>query len=144
MAISAHAATGIPGKSTFSLLLTIGGKWAVPLVDSGSSDTFMSKQFVEQNNIITQQAPITKVIVAGGAHKLSDACLPSTQFSVQGHRFESTFKILPLKTFDMILGADWIYEYSPIGLDLKKRELVVTKNGTPIKMLDHTLLQLTR
>ena len=138
MVISTHVATGLPSKSTFSLLLNIGGKRAAALVDSGSSDTFMSTQFVEQHNISTQPAPSTKVVVARGSFLLANATLPPTQFQVQGHSFEITFEILPLKTFDIILGADWIYEYIPIGLDLKKRVLVVTKNGTTITLQDHT------
>jgi len=28
------------------------------------------------------------------------------------------------------LGADWIYTHSPVGLDLKRRELSITKEGT--------------
>uniref|UniRef100_A0A0A9HKJ0 Reverse transcriptase domain-containing protein n=1 Tax=Arundo donax TaxID=35708 RepID=A0A0A9HKJ0_ARUDO len=29
----------------------------------------------------------------------------------------------------MILGCDWIYQHSPIGMDLKKRTLSITKDG---------------
>ena len=138
MAISTQAATGLPGKSTFSLLVTIAGKRAVALVDSGSSDTFISNAFVEKHNILTAPTQSAKVAVAGGSFLTSDGVVAQTKYKVQGHTFQSSFRVLPLKTFDIVLGTDWIYEYSPIGLDLKRRELVVTKNGTPIKLLDHT------
>ncbi|XP_022685245.1 uncharacterized protein LOC111258328 [Setaria italica] len=34
--------------------------------------------------------------------------------------------------FDVVLGADWIYAHSPVGLDLKRREFSITGDGKEI------------
>lgn len=42
----------------------------------------------------------------------------------------------------MILGADWIYTHSPVGLDLRKREFSICKDGGPIvTFIDETIQQ---
>jgi hypothetical protein len=39
----------------------------------------------------------------------------------------------------MILGCDWIYEHSPVGINLKSREFTIEKNGEKICFQDETL-----
>lgn len=42
--------------------------------------------------------------------------------------------------YDLILGEDWIYHHSPIGLNLKTRQLSITVNGNEtITFLDDKL-----
>jgi hypothetical protein len=41
-------------------------------------------------------------------------------YTVQGIPFTFDFNILQLKGYDAILGADWLYNYSPVTLDYKK------------------------
>jgi hypothetical protein len=43
--ISAHATNGTFYPTTFSVVVTMGGKSGVALVDSGSTDTFMDYSF---------------------------------------------------------------------------------------------------
>jgi hypothetical protein len=48
--------------------------------------------------------------------------------------------LLEIKGYDIILGADWIFAHSPIGLNLKTRELSITKDGTSlITLVDESL-----
>jgi hypothetical protein len=44
-----------------------------------------------------------------------------------------------LQGYDIILGCDWIYDYSPVGLNLKTRDFIIEKEGPKIKFLDETL-----
>lgn len=80
-----------------------------------------------------------KVTVAGGAQLISNSIVPHRNFSIQGKSFSSSFKLLDLGSYDIILGADWIYSYSPICLDLAERILTLTKNGPPVTLFDHTV-----
>lgn len=139
MHISTHAAEGTSGANTFSLIIEIAGKRATTLFDSGSPDTFMSKAFAIKSNCHQQPILPRKVTVAGGGKLLSMSQVPVMDFKVQGHTFCSKFKVLDLVAYDIILGADWIYQYSPICLDLVERLLVLTKNGQPITLFDHTI-----
>uniref|UniRef100_A0A0A9CDC9 Uncharacterized protein n=1 Tax=Arundo donax TaxID=35708 RepID=A0A0A9CDC9_ARUDO len=67
------------------------------------------------------------------------ACLGRT-YSIQGHNFVSDFRLLEVQGYDMVLGADWIYIHSPIGLNLQTRQFSVTKyGGLVITFIDETL-----
>jgi hypothetical protein len=48
--------------------------------------------------------------------------------------------VLELQGYDIILGCDWIYDYSRVGLNLKTREFTIEKEGNQVKLLDETLL----
>jgi hypothetical protein len=52
----------------------------------------------------------------------------------------SDFRILNLNGYDIILGADWVHQHSPITLDYKKMTLQITKeDGTTILFHDDSL-----
>lgn len=87
MYISCHAAEGTTGPGTFSLLLMIDGKQAVALVDSGSSDTFMSNTFAVKSNCHQKAMSPKKVTVAGGAQLISNSIVPHRNFSIQDKSF---------------------------------------------------------
>lgn len=99
----------------------------------------MSSGFAVKCNCYQQQIQPKKVIVASGGKLIATSQVPKLDFKTQGHTFSSTFKVLDLATYDIILGADWIYKYSPICLDLVERLLVVTKQGQAIVLQDHTI-----
>jgi hypothetical protein len=61
------------------------------------------------------------------------------QYSIQGHNFTTDFRILDLEGYDLKLGCDWIFEYSPVGINLKKREFTIEKDGNKICFQDETL-----
>lgn len=143
MHLSAHATEGTAGVATFSLLLLIGGYQAVALVDSGSSHTFMDQKFALKSNCHLQPGPIKKFSIAGGGHLISQETVPSMPYTIQGHKFSSSFHVLPLETYDVILGIDWMYHFSPVTLDLPFRLLAVCRNGNKITLSDHTQPQQT-
>lgn len=62
-----------------------------------------------------------------------------TEYRIQGAKFANTFKLIKLKSYDIILGADWIFEHSPICLDLKQRTLGITHKGKNVTFQDHTI-----
>ena len=82
-------------------------------------------------------APKT-VAVAGGGKLILDSWVPGMQYKIQGNTFASSFKVLPLVSYDVILGADWIFHHSPIYMDLIKGILIVTKNGHSVVLRDFT------
>lgn len=138
MHLSTHAVEGTAGTATFSLLVQINGHQAVALVDSGSSHTFMDHAFAIKSNCPLQSGPTKKISVAGGGHLLSTSTVSRLHYRVQGHQFSSTFHTLPLHTYDIILGIDWMYCYSPVTLDLPPRLLTVHVQGKQVTLTDHT------
>lgn len=143
MMLSSHSVEGSAGHITFSLLWNIDGHQDVALVDTGSSHTFMNYSFAISSNYDMQPFALRKVAVVGGGQLISEATIPLTAYNIQGYKFSSIFKILPLQSYRIILGANWIYHLSPIGLDLQLRILTITRNGMPITFIDHTAPQKT-
>ena len=66
---------------------------------------------------------------------LSDTACLSCNYYIQGHEFTSNFRLLEVQGYDIILGADWIFNHSPVALDLKRRELSITKGNSQIVTL---------
>jgi len=118
MHISAHATSGTSSIATFSLLVSIGGQKAVALVDSGSSHTFLDYKFAINSSCTMIPIPSKKISVAGGGHLLSEHIVNNASYDIQGNKFISSFHVLPLQTYDIILGIDWMYAFSPVTLDL--------------------------
>jgi len=127
--ISPQAAYGITSVATFSLTLDIGGKKAIALIDSGSTDTFIDSVFASKCNYPTTSTPVKKVQVAGGGFLETGAFLKNCKYSIHGEKFQNNFQLLPLKGYDVILGCDWILSHSPLNLDLQKRQVSINKDN---------------
>lgn len=57
---------GIPIVATHSVIVTLGGKREVALVDSGSSHTFVDLKFATSAQCVTQNNSLQSINVAGG------------------------------------------------------------------------------
>jgi hypothetical protein len=80
------------------------------------------------------------VAAAQGKEMTSSSMCKNCSYTIQGQHFTTNFRLLDLKGYDVILGADWIYTHSPVGLDLRKREFTITKNGKQtVTFVDETL-----
>jgi hypothetical protein len=116
--ISMHAILGMKtGKYTFSVTVLIGNTLATALVDSGSTATFMTPHIAQTAQCQLTATNKLKVIVADGGHLWTEFMCVDCPYSIQGESFKSNFRILQLKGYDLILGADWIHQHSPVELD---------------------------
>lgn len=138
MMISHHAVKGTTNHATFSLITSSGKRKAMILVDSGSTNSFMDYEFAVRSNCQLRYRPTKKVVVAGGGELCIDAVIETISYKIQGSIFENSFQILNLRSYDMILGTDWIYDHSPTGLDLKRRTLTINKGGRIVIFTDYT------
>lgn len=138
MSISQSAVEGTTRPDTFAVIIKINGSNAVGLVDSGSTSTFMDQEFAVSAHCPLKCTKSKKVVVAGGGELESGIQVPEMQYDIQGEIFSNSFNLIPLKGYDIILGADWIYQHSPITLDLKQRELGITKGKKMIMLKDFT------
>ena len=139
--ISMHAVMGIHSpKYTFTLSVHIGDKIATALVDSGSTATFMTPSFAQMANCTVVPSTRLKVVVADGGILYTEFSCLHCAYNIQGVPFSSDFRILPLKGYDLILGADWIFHHSPVELNYKKMTLKATTNsGEIVTFQDETL-----
>jgi hypothetical protein len=137
MLLSVEALHGIPREGTLAVQFQIGNRKAVALIDSGSTNTFMDKKFALSNQFNLIPVPHKKVLVARGGELISDFILPQLQFSLEGKIFSHDFQILPLKGYDIILGANWLKKHSPNLLDWENRTISICHEGQWLTLTDH-------
>ncbi|WVZ93867.1 hypothetical protein U9M48_039820 [Paspalum notatum var. saurae] len=116
MSVSVHAAQGVVGKKTIVLNGFL-GQQKVMLADSGSSHSFVSEHLAVHITGWKELSKAIRVRVADGAELLCTHELAHKSWLVQGQQFTSSFKILPLKCYDIILGIDWLESHSPVEID---------------------------
>jgi hypothetical protein len=66
---------------------------------------------------------------------LSNTACADCSYAIQDHSFTSDFRLLEVQGYDIILGTDWLYTHSPVGLDLKTRTFSITKDGQELVTL---------
>lgn len=87
------------------------------LVNSGSSASFVSQQLLPVLQGVQDMPRAIKVSVANGAELQCSKELLNCQWYTQGQTFSTNFKILPLGSYDVILGMDWLEYHSPMLID---------------------------
>lgn len=138
MFVSLNALQGTSRPDTFLVIILINGRKAVGLIDSGSTSTFMDQEFAIKSQCPLKNSEVKKVVVARGGELRSEVQVPEIQYVIQGEQFSNPFNLIPLKGYDIILGADWIFQYSAITLYLKKRILEITTGGKKLILQDFT------
>lgn len=116
--------------STLSVLVTVGGKQAVTLVDSGSNSTFMNLKFALTTTCSIVKDKSRAVAIAGGGVLWSGAYIPATKFQMGKEEFEHPFRILDLPGYDMVIGCDLLAQHSPVSFDYENKQIILKKNRT--------------
>lgn len=116
--LSAAAASGRPAARTMQFKGSIEGQDILILVDSGSSHSFINRSVASRCSGVRQLPSTEYVQVADGNSVPCLQEIPTTVWSVQGYEFHSTLKVLPLGSYDMILGMDWLEAFSPYEVAL--------------------------
>lgn len=127
MRISAQAMDA-DSVNTISIIIQVGGKQAIALVDSGSNSTFMNLSFALKTSCTILKDKNRAVAVAGGGKLWSGAYIPETVFTAAKHKFSQSFRILDLPGHDVVLGCDWLAKHSPTSFDHIKRTITVCKD----------------
>lgn len=116
MQISLSAIQGIDCAQTVRLGGYLGNQNIVILLDSGSSSSFLSATLAKQ---LDQCQPLAKPItirVANGQLMQCTHELINYPVHIQDHFFNLNLKIIPLQCYDIILGIDWLEQFSPMEI----------------------------
>ena len=84
------------------------------LLDLGSTSSFISTSVVKQLSSQTILQHKTSVSVAGGGILISPGIIQNVVWFIDDCSFNANLKLLPLTHFDIILGMDWLEQYSPM------------------------------
>jgi hypothetical protein len=97
MQISAEALHGIPGDTTLSVLVHIGGTQAIAPIDIGSTNTLLDSKFASKTNLTVHTTAAHKVLVAGGGELISAGHIPNCQFKIHKTAFTHTCNMYELQ-----------------------------------------------
>jgi hypothetical protein len=108
MKLSVQAISGTASRRSMRLQGVVGKHTVLILIDSGSSSNFVSTQLADTLKLPSRDIPMAKVSVAGGGTISCTKILPAVTWHTQGHKFTTDLKVLPLNSYDIILGMDWL------------------------------------
>lgn len=130
--LSLNAISGTEVGEAFRLRALVKNKVMLILVDSGSSHSFISSNFLSAVGISSVSAEPKKVRVANGDIMISDQVVPALEWWVQGHTFSTDLRVLDFQAYDAILGYDWLKTHSPIIRDWEARTMEFSDKGKQI------------
>jgi hypothetical protein len=112
--LSQAVVTSTEYSKTLKFLGIIADHQVLILVDSGSSHSFISFSLAHKLLGISALSIPLRASVANGSQLVCASELQHIQWSVDSIQFTTTFKILPLYCYDIILGMDWLESHSPM------------------------------
>ena len=134
MEMSLHTLSEALKRKTITLVGRLDGEDMLILVDTGSSDSYISSEKVIAFDIPYQLVQPFSVIVRNGACVTSKAICPKVVWGINQHRFCYDLKVMDLSGWDMILGVDWMTQFSPITFDFHKLTISLQDQGEAIHL----------
>lgn len=117
MAISQQAISSTESPVSFRIRGWVQGVEVLMLIDSGSSHSFVDSALSQQLQGVQQLPNTVSVKVADGGLLSCSQFIPHCEWCTQGYVFHTEFKFLPLGTYDVILGMDWLMQLGPMSVD---------------------------
>lgn len=132
--LSINAISSSDTHNCLKLKARIKDKVMLILVDSGSSHSFVSSQFVRLADLSTQAMPVKKVQLANGEGLQTDQIIPDLKWYCQGHTLTSNMIVLEMQPYDAILGYDWLKVHNPMTCDWESRTMSFQQHGHSVTL----------
>jgi hypothetical protein len=132
--LSLNAITGTETSECIKIKSLVKNKVMLILLDSGSSHSFVSANFVQQAGLTTIPATPKKVKLPNGQILIFDQMVPKLEWLCQGHTLVVDMRVLALEAYDAILGYDWLSPHSPINCHWEERTIEFVDMGKHIKI----------
>jgi len=115
--LSLNDIAGTEGANSIQLKATVKNKTMLILVDTGSSHSFVSSQFVHITQLPTSPMPKQKIRLADGSCMSTAHQVKDLQWYIQGKTFTEHMIVMDKLPYDAILGFDWLQQFSPMQCD---------------------------
>lgn len=133
-AISCHTLEGTASPKALQLQGWLGDTKVLLLIDSGSSSSFIRNDLVRGEIQSVPLARRLRVRVADGGELACTQEVPDCQWWSHGQEFRCNLKVLPLLSYDIILGMDWLESHSPMQVDWEKKYVEFQHHGSTIRL----------
>ncbi|KAK6150028.1 hypothetical protein DH2020_017553 [Rehmannia glutinosa] len=132
--MSLNVLSGEDGLTTMRLIGECGDHKLHILIDSGSTLSFIQEDTAKKLGCYLERAKPLMVKVANGQKMVSSYKAVRFKWSMQGHSFTYSPRVLKNEGCDMILGGDWLKSCTPIELDYEKMTFTVSLMGKRVKL----------
>jgi len=112
--LSLNALAGTASSECIQLKATVQNKTMLILVDTGSSHSFVSSDFVNLAKLPTVPITPQKIKLANGEWMTTRSKVSNLQWLSEGYTFNTDMIVLDLLPYDAILGYDWLKVNSPL------------------------------
>ncbi|GAB2293175.1 hypothetical protein Dimus_038251 [Dionaea muscipula] len=138
-----HALSNPAPQNALKVRGRAGTKALTILIDSGATSSFIDPSVVQVVDCYMIDTPPLKVAATNGELMTSTATCSNFSWRMSGKPFEANLKVLDLGSTDIVLGLNWMKEFSPITLDLQELKVSFKKDGQPVelKVIKHLTLQ---
>jgi hypothetical protein len=106
--LSLHALQGTTGCHTIKVWGKLDKCPIFILIDSGSTHNFLNANLAsKQNCLLTPIKPMLVEAANGGTMSCTKLC-KNLQWKMQGVQFQADVFVMPLQSYDMVLGIQWL------------------------------------
>jgi hypothetical protein len=134
LSLSIHALAGTDSGDTIHLRASVGNQSLLILVDSGSTGSFLNSAMLPRIHCAAQATTPVTVKLANNEIMHCDQWIPSLTWSIQGEKFHTPMRVLPLGAYDAILGVDWLKQHGPVTGDWILKMLQITNVGRHVTL----------
>lgn len=135
LAISKQAISGTESSKSIRLRGWIQGTEVLMLIDSGSTHSFIEEQVGNRLSGVELLKQPLKVQIADGGQLTCTRFIPDCTWWMQGHSFKSNFTLIPLGSYDIILGMDWLVQHSPMHINWCQKWIEFQYNNSLVRLL---------
>jgi hypothetical protein len=132
--VSLHALAGTCPSNTIQLRALVQNQVIIILVDSGSTHSFIDTGLCQRLQLPTIALQSTAVKVANRETLSCSAQVPQFAWWIQGHEFSFPLRVLPMGGYDVVLGMDWLSQFSPMTCDWAAKQLQFCYKGSVISL----------
>jgi len=132
--LSLNAITTKDNISCLKFRARVQDKVMLILLDSGSSHSFVSKQFADMTNIPLTKIPPKRVKLANGETITTASMAANMKWYCQGHTMTSNMIVLDMQPYDAILGYDWLEAHPQMAFDWDQKTMTFKEEGKTITL----------
>ncbi|PKI74171.1 hypothetical protein CRG98_005409 [Punica granatum] len=121
--ISLNALLGTRSFQTMRVVGTVGRRLLHILVDSGSTHNFLNEEVGGKLGCLTEPMPMVKVAVANGNELKCKRVCKMFRWKMHGREYEADMLLLPLESYDMVLGVQWLSTLGDILWNFKELQM---------------------
>lgn len=126
---SLRAVAGVLDADTMQIVVTLGSTSLVALLDTGSTHSFISEEAARRSGLTVCHRARLTAMVANGERVPCAGVIRAAPLDVDGETFPADLFVMPLASYDAVLGTKWLGALGPIYWDLAHRQMWFMHHG---------------